>query len=42
MADLTLPDPPLGDGVITLRGFESSDVATLVEICQGPAVPRGG
>jgi RimJ/RimL family protein N-acetyltransferase len=40
MADLTLPDPPLSDGVITLRGFESSDVATLVEICQDPEIPR--
>jgi RimJ/RimL family protein N-acetyltransferase len=40
MAELTLPDPPLSDGVVTLRGFESSDVAALVEICRDPAVPR--
>jgi RimJ/RimL family protein N-acetyltransferase len=40
MADLTLPDPPLSDGVVTLRGFESGDVAPLVEICQDPEIPR--
>ena len=40
MARLALPDPPLGDGVITLRGFESSDVAPIVEICQDPEIPR--
>jgi RimJ/RimL family protein N-acetyltransferase len=40
MAALALPDPPLTDGVITLRGFESSDVATIVEICQDPEIPR--
>ena len=37
---LTLPDPPLGDGVIALRGFESSDVARIVEICQDPEIAR--
>lgn len=35
-----LPDPPLGDGVVTLRGFESADVDRLVEICQDPEIPR--
>ena len=35
-----LPDPPLNDGVITLRGFESGDVARLVEICRDPEIPR--
>jgi RimJ/RimL family protein N-acetyltransferase len=40
VATLTLPDPPLSDGVITLRGFESSDLATIVEICRDPEVPR--
>lgn len=40
MAALALPEPPLGDGVVTLRGFESSDVGTLVEICQDPEIPR--
>lgn len=37
---MALPDPPLGDGVITLRGFESSDVSTLVEISQDPEISR--
>jgi RimJ/RimL family protein N-acetyltransferase len=40
MPGLVLPDPPLSDGAVTLRGFESSDVATLVEICQDPEIPR--
>ena len=40
MARLALPDPPLGDGVITLRGFESTDIAPIVEICQDPEIPR--
>jgi RimJ/RimL family protein N-acetyltransferase len=40
MAALALPDPPLSDGVVTLRGFESSDVPLLVEICQDPEIPR--
>ncbi|HEV2775883.1 MAG TPA: GNAT family N-acetyltransferase [Solirubrobacteraceae bacterium] len=40
MARLALPDPPLCDGVITLRGFESTDVASIVEICQDPEIPR--
>ena len=40
MARLALPDPPLSDGVITLRGFESTDVAPIVEICQDPEIPR--
>jgi RimJ/RimL family protein N-acetyltransferase len=40
MARLVLPDPPLSDGTITLRGFESTDLAGLVEICQDPEIPR--
>lgn len=40
MARLALPDPPLGDGVITLRGFAPPDVAPIVEICQDPEIPR--
>jgi RimJ/RimL family protein N-acetyltransferase len=40
MAALALPDPPLSDGVITLRGFAAGDVAALVEICQDPEIPR--
>jgi hypothetical protein len=40
MSALALPDPPLSDGVVTLRGFEPSDVSALVEICQDPEIPR--
>ena len=40
MASLALPDPPLSDGVVTLRGFESSDVPALVEICEDPEISR--
>lgn len=29
MPALPLPDPPLGDAVITLRGFESRDVPAV-------------
>jgi RimJ/RimL family protein N-acetyltransferase len=34
------PDPPLSDGVVALRGFQSTDVAALVEACQDPEIPR--
>jgi hypothetical protein len=40
MARPVLPDPPLGDGVIALRGFASCDVGALVAICQDPEIPR--
>jgi RimJ/RimL family protein N-acetyltransferase len=34
------PDPPLSDGVITLRAKTRADVDALVTICQDPAIPR--
>ena len=34
------PDPPLADGVITLRAKDRRDVDTLVALCQDPAIPR--
>ena len=34
------PDPPLSDGVITLRAKRREDVDALVAICQDPAIPR--
>ena len=40
MRALALPDPPLTDGVVVLRGFEPGDVAALVECCQDPEIPR--
>lgn len=40
MPVLTLPDPPLSDGVIALRGFESGDIDALVAALQDPEIPR--
>ena len=46
LAGLTLrgvlrhPDPPLSDGVITLRAKRQDDIDALVAICQDPAIPR--
>ncbi len=37
---LRRPDPPLTDGVITLREHRPTDVDALVAICQDPAIPR--
>jgi RimJ/RimL family protein N-acetyltransferase len=34
------PDPPLSDGVITLRAKGRDDVDALVAICQDPAISR--
>ena len=34
------PDPPLSDGVITLRAKTRGDVDALVEICRDPEIPR--
>ena len=34
------PDPPLSDGVITLRAKTREDIDALVAICQDPAIPR--
>ena len=34
------PDPPLRDGVITLREKRVEDVDALVDLCQDPAIPR--
>ncbi|MCX7621323.1 MAG: GNAT family N-acetyltransferase [Acidimicrobiales bacterium] len=34
------PDPPLSDGVITLRPFEDSDVDTIYDACQDPEIQR--
>lgn len=40
MPVLIQPEPPLSDGVVALRGFESTDVDALVEACQDPEIPR--
>lgn len=40
MPALAPPDPPLSDGVVTLRGFDSGDVAAIVAVCRDPEIPR--
>ena len=40
MPPLALPDPPLSDGSIALRGFEGDDVEALVAALQDPEIPR--
>jgi RimJ/RimL family protein N-acetyltransferase len=37
---LAVPDPPLSDGVVTLRPWTAADVAALVEACQDPEIAR--
>lgn len=37
---LRFPDPPLSDGVITLRARTPEDVEALVAACQDPEIPR--
>jgi RimJ/RimL family protein N-acetyltransferase len=37
---IVLPDPPLTDGVVTLRAYAEADVPALVAICQDPEIPR--
>jgi RimJ/RimL family protein N-acetyltransferase len=34
------PDPPLSDGVVTLRAKSGRDVDALVALCQDPEIPR--
>ena len=34
------PDPPLSDGVVTLRAKTKDDVDALLAICQDPEIPR--
>jgi RimJ/RimL family protein N-acetyltransferase len=38
--ELSFPDPPLSDGVVTLRPWEDSDLGFVVAACQDPAVSR--
>jgi RimJ/RimL family protein N-acetyltransferase len=40
MPPLVLPDPPLSDGVVALRGWRASDVQALYEAAQDPEIPR--
>ena len=40
MRSLSLPDPPLGDDEIRLRGWSSADVPALTAACRDPEIPR--
>jgi RimJ/RimL family protein N-acetyltransferase len=34
------PDPPLGDGIVTLRPFRTADIPDIVAACRDPEIPR--
>lgn len=34
------PDPPLTDGVVTLRAFQEEDLPEVVAACRDPEIPR--
>ncbi len=40
MSVIPVPDPPLSDGVVTLRRFEPHDAATIADACSDPLIPR--
>lgn len=40
MPGITLPAPPLSDGVVALRQWRADDVPALVEAAQDPEIPR--
>ena len=40
MRPIPYPDPPLTDGEIRLRPFESRDVPAVTAACQDPEIPR--
>jgi RimJ/RimL family protein N-acetyltransferase len=37
---LPMPDPPLGDDVLTLRTWTLDDVGAITRACQDPEIPR--
>ena len=37
---IALPDPPLSDGVVTLRPWRRADIPTLVALCNDPLSAR--
>jgi RimJ/RimL family protein N-acetyltransferase len=37
---IVLPDPPLGDGVVTLRPWRDADVVPITAACQAPDISR--
>ena len=40
MPPIVLPDPPLSDGVITLRAFTGDDIPAITAACQDPEIAR--
>jgi len=40
MAPIVPPDPPLSDGVVTLRPFSEDDIPTTVEALKDPEISR--
>lgn len=40
MAELPLPDPPLGSGALALRAWAATDVPAVVAACQDPLIAR--
>jgi RimJ/RimL family protein N-acetyltransferase len=38
--EIPLPDPALSDGVITLRPWQTDDLAAMTEALQDPEIPR--
>ena len=40
MPAIALPDPPLSDGTVTLRGFDPSDASAPTAACRDPEIPR--
>src|SRR6476646_5750644 len=40
MPPIVLPDPPLSDGVITLRAFTADDIPAITAACQDPEIAR--
>lgn len=37
---IDLPDPPLDDGTVALRGFDEDDASSVATACQDPEIPR--
>ncbi|HEX2233979.1 MAG TPA: GNAT family N-acetyltransferase [Thermoleophilaceae bacterium] len=40
MPELPFPDPPLTDGVVTLRAWAAADADDIAACCQDPEIPR--
>jgi RimJ/RimL family protein N-acetyltransferase/GrpB-like predicted nucleotidyltransferase (UPF0157 family) len=38
--EISFPDPPLSDGVVTLRPWAAADAIDIVDCCRDPEIPR--